>query len=200
MTTRCWPGLVVVLALAAGSLPAQSLGELAAKEKRRREEEQKKNKGPARVVTTEDLANVQGTTATEAAKPVLAQELGGKPRSSADEIDQDRPREKPANPEAEARERGGQDEKTWRAQAAGLRQEIQEVEQKVKALEEQVNKLFGDIQRSTDTYEILRLRGEQEKLAEQIKVAKRERDGVRQELVQLEDSARRAGVPPGWIR
>lgn len=198
---RPWFGLVAVLTLAAGSLPAQSLGELAAKEKRRREEEQKKNKGPARVVTTEDLARVQGATATEPAKPVSAQELGGtRRRSDADEPDQDRPREKPANPEGEAPERGGQDEKTWRAQAAELRQEIQAAEQKLKALEEQVNKLFGDIQRSTDTYEILRLRGEQDKLGEQIKMAKRELDGVRQELVQLEESARRAGVPPGWIR
>ena len=97
---RHWLGVLVVASLAAGPLEAQGLGEAAAREKRRREEEQKKNKGPARVVTTEDLAKVQSATATEPAKPMSAQEMGGKPRSaSSDEVDQDRPREKPADPE-----------------------------------------------------------------------------------------------------
>jgi hypothetical protein len=192
---------LVLAAFAAATVHAQSLGEIAAREKRRREEEQKKNKGPARVVTTEDLANVQAKTATEA-RPQSAQELGGKPASSSDEIDRDKPPSETPSGSASGsgQERGGQDEKTWRTQAQDLRNEIQEREQKLRALEQEKGKIGGDMLRSTDTNEILRMRGQQQQVDEQIATARRELEGVRTELAQFQESARRAGVPPGWIR
>lgn len=187
-------GLVVALAFAAGSLPAQSLGELAAKEKRRREEEQKKNKGPARVITTEDLAKVTASTATAAA-PALAQDLGARRARSEAAAETES-----SESEGGASGPGGRDEKTWRAQAAEAREAVRGAEQTAQSLERQIAKLFGEIQRSTDTNEILRLRAEQKDLEEELERTKQELAKARQELVAFEESARRAGVPPGWIR
>lgn len=194
--------LTTALCLAAGPLAAQGLGEAAAKERKRREEEQKKNNGPAKVVTTEDLAKVQGTTATDNT-PTLAREMGGKARSDESHAP-DNPREGAAKQKREEagapEERGGQDETTWRTKAAELRKDLREIEQKAQALEQEKSKVAGDILRSTDTNEILRLRADQQRIDEQLQAVKRELDGVRQETAQFEESARRAGVPPGWIR
>lgn len=193
---RRWLGVVIVAALAAGPLEAQGLGEAAAKEKRRREEEQKKNKGPAKVITTEDLAKVTATTANAAAPGGLAQDAGARPRE--DTAPADETRRDGASPPGEGP--GGQDEKSWRTQAAELRKEIQEAEQKAASAQQENDRLFGEIQRSTDTNEILRLRAEQNKVSADLETAKTELANLRQEWAQFEESARRAGVPPGWIR
>lgn len=195
--------LVTACCLAAGSLAAQGLGEAAAREKRRREEEQKKNKGPAKVITTDDLAKVQAVTAT-ASSPPQSQETGGRRSSDATSPDEPDPvgreRVKRPAPEGAPPELGGQDEKAWRAQAAEKRAQIQAAEAKLKPIEAEVGQLFGEIQRSTDTHEILRLRARQDELAEQLKAAQRELADLKEELAQFEESARRSGVPPGWIR
>jgi hypothetical protein len=194
---RRWLGVVIVAALAAGPLEAQGLGEAAAKEKRRREEEQKKNKGPAKVITTEDLTKVTATTANAAA-PGLAQDAGARPRE--DTTPADETRRDGATPPGGGEGPGGQDEKSWRTQAAELRKEIQAAEQKAASVQQENDRLFAEIQRSTDTNEILRLRAEQNKVSADLEIAKQELANLRQEWAQFEESARRAGVPPGWIR
>jgi hypothetical protein len=194
--------LAVAAALVAADAPAQGLAEAAAREKRRREEEQKK-KGPAKVVTTEDLANTTGTVANAAA-PVLAQDKGRKQSSdstSSEEPDPvGRPRVAPSRPEGAEPERGGHDQKTWKTLADEARAQLGASEEKLRALEEENGRLFGEMQRSTDTNEIMRLRGELKRVSEQVEFAKQEVANARQELAAFEESARRAGVPAGWIR
>ena len=195
---RHWLGVLVVASLAAGPLEAQGLGEAAAKEKRRREEEQKKNKGPAKVITTEDLTKVTATTANAGAPGGLAQDAGARPREDTTPADETR-REGASTPGG-GEGPGGQDEKSWRTQAAELRKEIQAAEQKAASVQQENDRLFAEIQRSTDTNEILRLRAEQNKVSAELEIAKKELANLRQEWTQFEESARRAGVPPGWIR
>jgi hypothetical protein len=194
---------LIVLPFLAGSLPAQaqSLAELAAKEKRRREEEQKKN-GPAKVVTTEDLAKVQAGTAT-APSPPLAQDAG-----KVDIVDKAKAARKAGhNPEgvedegpADAPHVEAEDEKTWRQDAQNHRNAIAEAEKKLRDIEQAKVKINGQILLSTDTNEIMRLRGELQSFDEKLAAAGRDLADARQNQAEFEQSARRAGVPPGWIR
>lgn len=102
--------------------------------------------------------------------------------------------------EAETPEAPAQVEEQWRSRADEARNAIQTAEAAVQSLDEAAKDLGLRVLMSTDTYEILDLRRQQQEITEQVEQAKRNVVQARQALDDLETEARRAGVPPGWLR
>jgi hypothetical protein len=185
-------GLYAVALIAAfvGSVAeAQGLGEAAAREKQRREQEQKK-RGAAKVVTMDDLSktgssdNPASGTAQDQQRPERSTtEQSRTIKEGTDEVVDETPKE------AE-----------WRQRAKDAKEELQQAEAQLRKLEEKASQLFGQIQASTDTNELLRLRAEQQGLTKQVEEAKAVLASCRKEMGDLADEARKAGVPPGWVR
>lgn len=189
--------------LAASALQAQQggLGAAAAREKQRREEAQKKG-GAGKAYTNDDLSKVEATTATPAT-PQRSQDAGRRERRGDGSSLRERApgggvRSSESDEEASGPQGKGQD--AWRTEAQQKREAVKSAEQKVEVLQRRNESLLAEILGSTDTNQILRLRAQQQSLNEELEAAQRELSGVRQELAQFEESARRAGVPPGWLR
>jgi len=111
----------------------------------------------------------------------------------------------PTNPEATAgqfdadRQRRLDEEARWRERSANARGEIASADHEVTKLEQEAAGLANRILLSTDTNEILRLRAERQKVSESL-AARAELERARKALEDLQEEARRAGVPPGWVR
>jgi hypothetical protein len=88
----------------------------------------------------------------------------------------------------------------WRNRAEQQRQAIATAEAAVVSLEEASKELGLRILMSTDTYEILDLRRQQQEMAGQVEEARRNVAQAKQAMDDLETEARRARVPPGWLR
>jgi hypothetical protein len=88
----------------------------------------------------------------------------------------------------------------WRSRAEERRQAIKAAELAVRGLEEESKALGLRILMSTDTYEILDLRKQQQEMNEQLEQARRSLAEAKQAQDDLETEARRSRVPPGWLR
>jgi hypothetical protein len=77
MTFRALFGVGLVLSLSAGVAAAQSLGELAEKEKKRREELKKQQEGDATSFSDEDLTDPEGAKPAVEEEPETSVEAGG---------------------------------------------------------------------------------------------------------------------------
>jgi hypothetical protein len=98
------------------------------------------------------------------------------------------------------RQRLATEEASWRRRADLARITVTENQAAVAQYQEEAGKIANRILMSTDTNEILRLRGEQQKVQASLDAARGELDASRRALENLQEEARRAGVPPGWVR
>lgn len=174
--------LLVLLSLPV-AVSAQSLGEVAAKEKEKREQEHKakdKNAPPPKVYTEADLKK-DGAKKKGGASP--SPSAGATPAPSSD---------------AEGARRAAE-ETQWRAQARQFRGAVATTQKRIDDLEQQTARLAGTVLQSTDTYQIIRLREDQQKLARSLDDAKQALAQQKKDLEAFEDRARRAGIPPAWI-
>jgi hypothetical protein len=169
---------------------AQSLGEIA---KREEEKKKKSSKPPAKVYTEEDLKKARESgSGTVNVLP----EIPGSSGAAASQ--------RPSGDGAPAGGEGGgiRDEKYWRAEAARRRDAIKVAESKVQMLEAQVAGLRSDMS-PTNTQDPNRLQNQDRELRQaldNLEAARHDLDAARQSLANLDDEARRAGVPPGWVR
>jgi hypothetical protein len=176
--------LTLALAIVPGIVVGQGLGEAAKREKERR-------KGKVvRSVGDDELKANPGRIANpgDAASP--------SPSPSASAPAQPPPASESAQPPAgEATARATQ-EARWRARAAPLLGAIARLGPRVEHLRAAVAAIERDVTMPYDTARRAELAGKQQ----QLRTASLELDGARAAYARLEDEARRAGVPPGWIR
>ena len=188
-------GIVVVGTAAAPS--AQSLADVARAEEARR----KAVKGRAKVYTNDTLRGADGgeapappapappAAASGAATTSGAAGAAGKPETNA--------AAKPAPAPAPA---APKDEKYWRDRIASARDALQRSQTFAEALQNQINALYTEFVNMSDPAQ--RALIEKKRLA-----AIAEQDRVRADiakftkaLADIEDEARRANVPAGWLR
>jgi len=92
-------------------------------------------------------------------------------------------------------------EKYWRDLKNGIELKIQKIEEEIKQDEERLTALQNDlIAQNFVTMQLQEMQAEIEKVNELIDMRKRGIESLRQELEDLYENARRAGVPPGWLR
>jgi hypothetical protein len=187
-------GVLLTLAIPVG---AQTLGELAKKEQERR----KAAPPAAKTYTNEDLKKIAlpPDPADGSAKPADAKGGPAKPGDPAAAKSGDAANGADVAKPADAKE-PAKDEAYWRQRINGAREELRRNQSFRDALQSRINGLSADFASRDDPYQRAQIADERQKaLAELARVTKEIGDTTKQ-IADIEEEARRAGVPPGWLR
>lgn len=185
-------GVLTLGILSPAIATCQSLADVARAEEARR----KTTKKPSKVYTNDDLGRASAAP-PPAAVPAATQPAAataGTPVSSAAS------KPAPGPKQGETAQASGKDEKYWRDRITSARSALQRSQAFLDALQSHINGLATEFVNMGDP--IQRAAIEQKRLGA---IAEQER--VRADIVQqskaiasIEDDARRAAVPPGWLR
>jgi hypothetical protein len=179
-----------VLALAAltcgaSGAAAQSLGDVAKKEQRRRET----SKPAGKVYTNKDLAPATETPPSTAAPAAPASQTAGpggaEPAASPATTDEQDPRKS---------------EDYWRKRIETARAEISRNELFLEALQSRVNALSTDFVNRDDPAQRGTIAADRLKALAEMERVKAAIEQQKQQVAAIEEEARQAGVPPGWLR
>ena len=174
---------VVASAVAAG---AQSLAEVAQKEAARR----KDVKAPVKVFTNGNIKTVppvapQTPPADPAAQP--AAPAAGATGQAAEE----KPPEAP-DPQ--------KDPEYWKKRMADARQDRDRNAFLLEAVQSRINALTTDFYARDDPYQRAQIELERNKALREFELMTKRQAELEQKIADIEEEARRANVPPGWLR
>ncbi len=185
--------IAVVLLGAAITAYAQSLGELAKKEKERRE----KLKGDSKVITNSDTPKYANSNITTVSLPTPA---------PADKSAGEKTVTEPTNPAAalkaaadEPTDFQGRPESFWRQTFADARQKVKELENESNVLILRINDLQNRFYRTDDGFQRQAIQADLQKTFYQQDLNKQNLAKARAMLEDLEKEARKSGALPGWI-
>jgi hypothetical protein len=169
---------VLVVALAAPGLAysqTPTLGELA----RREQERRKATQSSTKVLTNKDLPAPKAGAATPASDPGTAAE--------------------PAAP-AEPQPGSEKDESWWRNRINAARESLRRNEAFAEALQSRVNGLSTDFVNRDDPYQRAKIGEDRQKALAELERVKAEIALGKKQIEDIEEEARKSGVPPGWLR
>ena len=95
---------------------------------------------------------------------------------------------------------GDQGEAAWREKITQAREALRRNEVFLQALQTRVNSLATDYYGRDDPYQKMRLAGEREQAIQEMEKVKADIEASKKQVADIEEEARRAGVPPGWLR
>lgn len=170
----------IVLALQAG-LSAQSLADVAKAEEARR----KTIKSGVKVYTNEDLVRTLPTSAAPA-QPAAAAAKAGEPAKPGDE------KEKPVDPT--------KTQAYWKERATTLQQSLSRNKLLLEALQTQVNGLNAEFVSMDDPGQRDLLQARLQRATGELQRVQQDIEKQTREAAALQDEARKAGVPAGWVR
>jgi hypothetical protein len=170
---------------------AQSLAAIAQKEEDRR----KNIKQPAKVYTNQDLGPaLPGSVAAAGAPASDAKDATGKDTAGKDTAKDAKDADKAKDNDTP------KGQKYWRDRMQGLQSQAERDQTYLDAVQTKVNSLTTDFVNRDDPAQKAGIERErQHNLAELEKLKKAVVDD-KKAIADLEDEARRAGVPPGWLR
>jgi hypothetical protein len=183
-------GLAAVLAISAAA-SAQTLGDVARQEEARR----KTVKAPAKVYTNDSLrADPSSPRPAVGSAPGSAASSAGSAGASAPDASQ-----KAATP-APAPDAGAKDETYWKKRMAAARDAVERAKIFAEALQTRINSLSNDWAARDDPYQRATIGADKDKaLAELARVQKEVEDGTKA-IADIQEEARKTGVPAGWVR
>lgn len=195
--TRGFCTAIVAAALMALATPAraQSLGEIAKKEQERRKAIDK----PSKVLTNDDLKKPQNPLPVS--QP-LANATGKVPETGENKAAaQGEPKadQKPAGPKP-AGPKDEKGEEYWRNRMTTAREELRRNQMFAEALQTRINSLTNDFSARDDPYQRAQLADDRQKALAELSRVKGEIESGTKLIADIEEEARRAGVPPGWLR
>lgn len=184
-------GLVFVF-LASVSLAQDSpLVEAAKKEKERRA----KVKG-TKVFTNQDIQEFKKKNNIEDEEEVVSTEEEGEPESAGAEKTP-----KTAAKEKEKEKDLSMNEEYWRGRYQNASARVQQAQEKVNQLQSDINSLNQQFYAEGDGVgQRPLIESERGARLTELEAAKAELEQARQDFTNLEEEARRAGAPPGWVR
>ncbi len=178
-------------ALASPQVAAQSVAEIARREKARREALAAKaaaEDASPKVYTNADLrGGGRLTTGTVQARPEAVEAEA--PESEAPSADEDT--SEPAGPLTEAQ---------WRSRMDTARQELERAELLADALQNRVDGLWADFTARDNPLERADIERQRLAALDELDATIDEIDGLTQQIADFQEEARRASVPPGWLR
>ena len=188
LTSHVLPALVLVSA-AAATAAAQSIVEVARQERTRREALARQagpNAPPPRVYTDADLiySGLLTMRIDDAAADAPAE-------TGAAATGAETP---PADDAADG------DEQRWRDRMAAARQALDEAERRAAGLQTRVNGLWADFTARDDPAQRTAIEQQRQAALAELDETRAEADELARAVADLRDEARRAGVPPGWLR
>lgn len=174
---------LVVAAMCAGTAAVYaqeqpSLADLARQEAARR----KALKTPSRVVTDKDLK--PASPGPVQAGPAVAPAVPTPPEV----------------PAAEAPTGEAHDQAWWKARVDQLREQLRRSEIFAESLQSRVNALTNDFVGSANPVQRVKIGEDRQKMLAEMDRVKSDTDRIKKAMTDLEEEARRAGVPPGWLR
>ena len=190
LTSHVLTVLVLVSSAAAGAA-AQSLVEVARQERLRREALARQagpDTAPTRVYTDADLVYSGRLTMRVDDQ---ARDAGAESGAAATE---------PATPAAPPETAGAGDEERWRNRMAEARQALEQAERRAAELQTRVNRLWADFTARDDPAQRAAIEQERAAALDELEATEAEADELARAIIDLRDEARRAGVPPGWLR
>ena len=187
-------GAVTAVAIAFGAAStstaqAPSLGEVARKEAERRKAQQPAGK----VYTNKDL-------------PPSAQKGTPAPPPSTDALIPPDPaapgEQKPegAKPDEQKPEGEQKNEAWWKARMAEAREQVRRNEMFAEALQTRINSLSRDFTARDNPVQRAKIGEDRAETLNELARVKQEIDNGKKAIADLEEEARKAGVPPGWLR
>ncbi len=179
-----------LIALAGSARPAraQSLADVARKEAERRKE----LKVPAKVITNKDLGSPSSGSA-DTARPEPSKDADDKTKN-ADGADTAKDKDK------EKDDATPKDEKYWRDRTKALQATLDHDQAFADALQVQINSLTTDfVNRDDPAQRAVIGQNKQKALDELTRLTKAIADD-KKAVTDLQEEARKAGVPPGWLR
>jgi hypothetical protein len=161
------------------------LAEVAKKEAERR----KGIKQTGKVITTKDLPE-------SARKPAAA---GGSGSTSAAPTTETAPatEQKAAGGDAQGEQK---DEKYWRGRLSAAQEGLRRSQAFADALQSRINALTTDFVNRDDPYQRTKIGEDRQNALAELDRVRGEIESFKKQLVDIEEEARRAGVPPGWLR
>jgi hypothetical protein len=180
--------VVGVMLAGAVSVSAQTLAELAKREAERR----KATPVAAKTYTNDDLKQVTppaGTATTKTAEELKAGDAkAGDKTGEPQKVDAT----KPAEP--------AKDEAYWRGRVTAANEDIRRNEAFLEAMQTRVNALTADFTARDDPYQRAKIAEDRQKALAEMARLKEDIGKGKKLVTDIEEEARRAGVPPGWIR
>jgi hypothetical protein len=170
---------------------APSLAEVARKEQERR----KTQKPAGKAYTNKDLPeSAQNRGATSAGQAPSATPAPHDPHAPAPAtaIDETKEAEKPAG--------DTKDEASWRRRISEARENVRRNEVFAEALQTRINSLSADFVARDDPYQRAKLGDDRDKTLAELARVKAEVALGKKNIEDIEEEARKAGVPPGWLR
>ncbi len=193
VTTRTHVALAVTLLfVGASALTAQSLADAARKEEQRRQGV----KTPGKSLTNKDLKPVPPSSA-EAVPPAQVDAAVTSPPGTSDaRPDAGKGDDKPAQASGETK----RDQKYWSGRMKGLQEQVRRDNVLAEAMQSRINALTTDfVNRDDPAQRNVIAKDRQTSVDELARLKKAVADGTKA-MSDLEDEARRSGVPAGWLR
>ena len=185
---------VIVLAIAA-TVSAQSLADLAQKEKERRD----KIKASSQVITNKDTAKYAGGAVTTQSPPPASQ----KPEETGESRAESQAGSKPAKAEKAASDEPadllGRPESFWRQTFVDARKQVNDLEEQHRSLQLKLADLQNRFYSEDNGFRQQELQREINKTFYEQDLNKQNLAKAKAGLQQLEVEARKSGALPGWI-
>ena len=191
MTQVC--GITVAFALALALSPeisAQSLGDVARKEESRR----KAVAGSGKVYTNEQLRG-DSTPPALPSSPASPKAPSGKASPGDKSAGTEKGADKPAEKTEEKK-----DEAYWRGRMAAARTGIDRARAFAEALQSQINGLNAEFTARDDPAQRTLVGDKRQKALDELARVKKEITDLEKAIRDIEEEARKAGAPPGWLR
>jgi len=188
MTSRVWVLGFGIWALGFAVTSAQTLGDVAKREESRR----KQVKTPSKVYTNEDLRGGAGAPspapATESSSPSAPQPAApaaGAPPKDADKAAADDPKK---------------NEAYWKDRLAKARGDLDRAKTFADALQSRINALTTDFSARSDPAQRAQIGNDRQKALAELDRVKKEIEANTKAIADIQEEARKAGVPAGWVR
>jgi hypothetical protein len=186
--------VVVSFAIAVGCLSAvasgQTLGEVAKKEAERRKAQPQGGK----VYTNKDLPASAQKPATPAPSEEAPAQTPTDPvaAATAQKADDAKTADKPQGEQ--------KDQAYWKGRMAAAREELRRSEMFAEALQTRVNALNRDFNSRDNPAQRSAIGADRTEALNELARVKQEVERGKKQIADIEEEARKAGVPPGWVR
>lgn len=199
---------VALCVLAAASASAQSLADVARQEGERRQvtpaagkSYSNKDLKPTRTVETGDSSSAS-TDAAAGVAPGSAEpssDAADAAKDASASTDADATDEKAASKKAD-KDGDTKDEKYWAKRIADLRDQLERDQTFLQALQGRVDSLTTDFVNRDDPAQRGQIAGDRQKALAELERLRKAIEADKRAIPELEDEARRSGVPAGWLR
>ena len=179
----------LTLVFLAGIAPAraQSLAEVAKNAAERRKTSGTEQKAAPKVYTNDDLKPAPAPSPDATTSPATAEASKDASKDAAQKDAAKKPEE----------DKG---EEYWRGRMSQAREELRRNEMFREALQTRINSLTNDFSARDDPYQRAQLADDRQKAVAEMSRVTEEIEALKKQIADIEEEARQAGVPPGWLR